>query len=38
MVKMKGIEKRHLEIYENIVKEGRKYGIGLLLVSQRPLE
>jgi len=30
------IKKRTLEIFEKIAKEGRKYGIGLLVLSQRP--
>ena len=38
MSKMKAVEKRSLEIFEKIAKEGRKYGIGLLIVSQRPAE
>lgn len=38
MTKMKAIEKKSLEIFEKIAKEGRKYGIGLLIVSQRPAE
>ncbi len=38
MSKMKAIEKKSLEIFEKIAKEGRKYGIGLLIVSQRPAE
>lgn len=36
--KMKAVEKKSLEIFEKIAKEGRKYGIGLLIVSQRPAE
>ncbi len=36
--KMKAVEKRSLEIFEKIAKEGRKYGIGLLIISQRPAE
>ncbi len=36
--KMRAIEKRSLEIFEKISKEGRKYGIALLIVSQRPAE
>lgn len=36
--KIKAIEKKSLEIFEKIAKEGRKYGIGLLIVSQRPAE
>lgn len=38
MSKMRSIEKKSLEIFEKIAKEGRKYGIGLLIVSQRPAE
>lgn len=38
MSKMKAVEKRSLEIFEKIAKEGRKYGIGLLIISQRPAE
>lgn len=30
------IEKKSLEVFERIAKEGRKYGIGMLVVSQRP--
>jgi DNA helicase HerA-like ATPase len=30
------LEKRALENFEKIAKEGRKYGVGLLVVSQRP--
>jgi hypothetical protein len=30
------IEKRALENFEKIAKEGRKYGVGLMVVSQRP--
>lgn len=36
--KMKAVEKKSLEIFAKIAKEGRKYGIGLLIVSQRPAE
>ena len=36
--KMKAAEKKSLEIFEKIAKEGRKYGIGLLIISQRPAE
>lgn len=36
--KMKAFEKKSLEIFEKIAKEGRKYGIGLLIISQRPAE
>lgn len=38
MSKMKAVEKKSLDIFEKIAKEGRKYGIGLLIVSQRPAE
>ena len=38
MSKMKAVEKKSLEIFEKIAKEGRKYGVGLLIVSQRPAE
>lgn len=38
MSKMKAVEKKSLEIFEKIAKEGRKYGIGLLIISQRPAE
>ncbi|MBR1692781.1 MAG: ATP-binding protein [Lachnospiraceae bacterium] len=38
MSKMKAVEKKSLEIFEKIAKEGRKYGLGLLIVSQRPAE
>ncbi len=38
MSKMRAIEKRSLEIFQKISKEGRKYGIALLIVSQRPAE
>lgn len=38
MSKMRSVEKKSLEIFEKIAKEGRKYGIGLLIVSQRPAE
>lgn len=30
------LERRALENYERIAKEGRKYGVGLMVVSQRP--
>lgn len=36
--KMKAIEKKSLEIFEKIAKEGRKYGVSLVIVSQRPAE
>lgn len=36
--KMKAVEKKSLEIFEKIAKEGRKNGIGLLIISQRPAE
>jgi len=38
MSKLKAVEKKSLEIFEKIAKEGRKYGIGILIVSQRPSE
>jgi Predicted ATPase len=38
MSKMKAAEKKSLEIFGKIAKEGRKYGIGLLIISQRPAE
>ena len=34
--KMKSIDRKSLEIFESIAKEGRKYGLGLVIVSQRP--
>ncbi len=36
--KLKAVERKSLDIFEKIAKEGRKYGIGLLIVSQRPSE
>ncbi len=36
--KMKAVEKKSLEIFEKIAKEGRKYGVSLVIVSQRPAE
>lgn len=36
--KMRSVERKSLEIFEKISKEGRKYGIALLIVSQRPAE
>lgn len=33
--KLKAVEKKSLDIFEKIAKEGRKYGVGLLIVSQR---
>ena len=36
--KLKSVEKKSLDIFEKIAKEGRKYGVGLLVVSQRPSE
>ena len=33
-----GIESSSLQSFERIAKEGRKYGIGLVIVSQRPSE
>ena len=38
MSKMKAVEKKSLEIFEKIAQEGRKYGLVLLIVSQRPAE
>lgn len=38
MSSMRMAEKKSLEIFEKISKEGRKYGIALLIVSQRPAE
>lgn len=36
--KLKSVEKKSLEIFEKISKEGRKYGVSLVVVSQRPAE
>lgn len=36
--KMKPSEVKSLEIFEKISKEGRKYGVSLVIVSQRPAE
>ena len=36
--KMKAVENKSLEIFEKISKEGRKYGVSLVVVSQRPAE
>lgn len=36
--KIKAAERKSLEIFGKIAKEGRKYGIGLLIISQRPAE
>lgn len=36
--KMKAIENKSLEIFEKIAIEGRKYGVSLVIVSQRPAE
>lgn len=36
--KMKAVENKSLEIFEKISKEGRKYGVSLVIVSQRPAE
>ncbi len=33
-----GIEKSSLKLFERIAKEGRKYGVSLVIVSQRPSE
>lgn len=38
MSSMRLAEKKSLEIFEKISKEGRKYGIALLIISQRPAE
>lgn len=38
MSNMRVAEKKSLEIFGRIAKEGRKYGIGLLIISQRPAE
>ena len=38
MSSMRMAEKKSLEIFEKISKEGRKYGIALLIVSKRPAE
>lgn len=38
MSKMRSVERKSLEIFEKISKEGRKYGMALLIVSQRPAE
>lgn len=38
MEKMRSVERKSLEIFEKISKEGRKYGIALVIVSQRPAE
>ena len=35
---MKAVEKKSLEIFERISKEGRKYGVALVIISQRPAE
>ena len=36
--RMRSVERRSLEIFEKISKEGRKYGISLVIISQRPAE
>ena len=36
--KLKAVENKSLEIFEKISKEGRKYGVSLVIVSQRPAE
>lgn len=36
--KLKSVENKSLEIFEKISKEGRKYGVSLVIVSQRPAE
>lgn len=38
MSKLRTVESKSMEIFEKIAKEGRKYGIGLVIVSQRPAE
>ena len=38
ITKLKAVEKKSLEIFEKISKEGRKYGVSLVVVSQRPAE
>ncbi|EGJ39852.1 hypothetical protein HMPREF9380_1050 [Streptococcus sanguinis SK49] len=38
VTKLKAVEKKSLEIFEKISKEGRKYGVSLVVVSQRPAE
>jgi hypothetical protein len=35
---LNSVDRKSLEIFERISKEGRKYGVGLLVVSQRPSE
>ncbi len=32
------LERRALQVFERIAKEGRKYGVGLMVVSQRPAD
>ncbi len=36
--KLKAVENKSLEIFEKISKEGRKYGVSLVIISQRPAE
>lgn len=36
--KLKAVENKALEIFEKISKEGRKYGVSIVIVSQRPAE
>lgn len=36
--KLKAVENKSLEIFEKISKEGRKYGVSIVIVSQRPAE
>lgn len=36
--KLKAVENKSLEIFERISKEGRKYGVSIVIVSQRPAE
>ncbi|MDE8220878.1 ATP-binding protein [Erysipelothrix rhusiopathiae] len=38
MSRLGASEKKSLAIFENIAKEGRKYGLGLVIISQRPSE
>ena len=38
ITKLKAVERKSLEIFEKISKEGRKYGVSLVVVSQRPAE
>ncbi len=36
--KLRAVENKSLEIFEKISKEGRKYGVSIIIVSQRPAE